>query len=582
MESGTDTEFAIPHGLQYKGYQHEGIQLGVDKRRVLIADEMGLGKTIQAIGILNQHPKYRKILVLCPASLCQNWEVEIIKWSCVQRSIGIAREQEWPETEIVIMPITSVWRGCYPWMLRSIGWDMVVIDEAHRLKNHKSKQGKAVYGESKVRPIYGKQVICLTGTPIPNRPAEAWAMLAFLWPVQFGDWYKFVKRYCGATRLAGHWDTKGNSNEEELNALLKACGMIRRLKKDVLKDLPPKTRQVIPLEPTEEIKRIMDRERMQFRVHEDTIKSLEARREGAAVCSSDADYREAGKALRSALNDAFGDLAVVRKELGLAKIPWVVEQAKSMLEELGGKLVIMAYHHVVIDGIMAELVKDGISCVKYTGDTPVMKRQAIVNDFQNGSVQVFVGNMQAAGVGITLTSSDKMIFAESDWVPSTLSQAEDRIHRIGQAGNALIVHMVFNGSLDAHMLQTTIAKQEVIDAVLDGETGVDAPDEIPEMKYEKKEQTIWNQVGDRMTIDQKAAAMEGIRLLCAMDKDGATAQNGKGFSKMDSEIGHKLHADLLRKGTLSPAQSALAGKIIKKYHRQLPDYINNKLEDFTI
>ena len=558
------------------------ISVSCPSRLYVTDDFIVTHNTVQAVGVLNQHPKYRRVLVLCPASLCQNWEAEIRKWSCVERSIGIARSGAWPDTDIVILAYTSAWRDAYPWHLRSTGWDMIILDEAHRLKNHKSKQGKAIYGESKIGPVWGKQVMCLTGTPIPNRPAEAWAMLAFLWPDLFANWFSFMKRYCAGTKLAGRWDTKGNSNEAELAALLRKCGMIRRLKRDVLEDLPPKTRQVIPLDPTEEIRRIMDRELMQFKTHEDTIKSLEARRELAAVSDNDAGFREAGKALRAALGETFGNLSKIRTELGMAKIPWVVEQAKSMLDEAGGKLVVMCYHHAVIDGIALALDKEGIECVTYDGRTPVMARHGIVRKFQEGSARVFIGNMQAAGVGITLTAADKMIFAELDWVPSTLSQAEDRIHRIGQKANILIVHMVFNGSLDAQMLLTVIKKQEIIDTIIDAKTEGEAPESIPEMKYEKKEATIWNVAGNRMTVNQRLAAGEGIKFIARLDTDKASARNGEGFSKMDSEIGLKLNSEILRRGQLSPAQCALAAKILRKYHRQLPAEINNELKGFEI
>lgn len=589
MDTEPAMELLCPDGIAYMPFQVEGIRRAAQTRRVLLADEMGLGKTVQCIGVLNQHPKYRRVLILCPASLCGNWEAELRKWMMVPRTIEIARGQEWNDSDIVILPYTSAWRDRYEWELRGAPWDLVIMDEAHRLKNHKSKQGRAIFGTAKVPGIYGKQIILVTGTPIVNRPIDVWPLLCCLWPDMFGDWYSFVKRYCGALKICGHWDTKGSSNTEELNGLLQKMGMIRRLKRDVLKDLPAKTRQMIVLSPTEEVKRIRDRETAQFNLHRETIESLEARRAAAEVTGDENSFRDAGMRLRACLNDAFAEMAKVRQEMGLAKVAWVVQEAADRIEEAADpnfKLVIFAWHQEVIDTIAEGLKKHKIKCVTYTGKTPIGKRQAIVDSFQEpGGAQVFIGNLQAAGVGITLTSAQTMIFAEVDWVPGNMTQAEDRIHRITQKGNALIIYMVFEASIDSYMVQTFIQKQDVIDSILDPEQAApaeDIPDVIPKATYEKKAATIWNFVGQALTLYQKQAALDGLRFMAKLDKDGATARNGVGYSKLHSEIAGKLHGDLVRYGKLSPAQTALAASILKKYHKQLPDNINSELAKVEI
>ena len=982
----TDTpkELLCPPGLKFMPFQEEGVERARNTRRVLLADEQGLGKTVQCIGVLNAHPKYKRVLILCPASLCGNWKAELEKWMTIPRTIGIPQGQDWGDEDIIILPYTSTWRDRYEWEIRGAPWDLVVMDECHRLKNHKSKQGRAVFGSAKVPGIYGRQMILVTGTPIVSRPIDIWPLLCCLWPDMFGDWYSFVKRYCGATKLCGHWDTKGASNTEELNGLLQKMGMIRRLKKDVLKDLPAKTRQMIILSPTEEVKRIRDRETAQFKLHQETIESLEARRAGAEVMDDENAFRDAGMRLRACLNDAFAEMAKVRKEMGLAKVAWIVEEARNRIEEAADpnyKLVIFAWHQEVIDSIAEGLAKHKITSVKYTGQTPINKRQAIVQSFQEtNNVQVFIGNISAAGVGITLTAAQTMIFAEVDWVPGNMAQAEDRClvkdsvvfcprsakmgrmslvniqdiqvgdtvlthlgnhklvtgrkkrnhrglittvdyvgwheplqcthdhkvfvhrdgqnqwlpahqllptdsmafpknkswkrlervvikpewrvyssvekptycihpgcdgkiearslcrihyrqqiegpdrpkappqingrhvrlpesikitdewlylfgwyaaegfssikdgkgkfcsfsghrketpviekiqtllrslgitcsiyakeksngiemrafstelakwfrdwfgsksnnlslpdeilnlppdqasvflrgytdgdgyqrknqvewvsasqtlcyqicliairsgfiptfrkvihpysktthwiggfskfgsgkprlqhqdgdyiyrpirsvstrrdkvevwdisveddhsfvcgfssvhncHRIGQKGNVLIIYMVFEASIDSYMVQTFIQKQDVIDSILDPEQAApaeDIPDAIPKATYEKKAATIWNFVGQAMTIYQRQAALDGLRHMAKLDKDGATARNGVGYSKIHTEIAGRLHGDLLRFGKLSFAQTALAASILKRYSKQLPDTINSELAKVEI
>lgn len=589
MDTEPAMELLCPPGLKFMPFQEEGVERARNTRRVLLADEQGLGKTVQCIGVLNAHPKYKRVLILCPASLCGNWKAELEKWMTIPRTIGIPQGQEWGDEDIIILPYTSAWRDRYEWEIRGAPWDLVVMDECHRLKNHKSKQGRAVFGSAKVPGIYGRQMILVTGTPIVSRPIDIWPLLCCLWPDMFGDWYSFVKRYCGATKLCGHWDTRGASNTEELNGLLQKMGMIRRLKKDVLKDLPAKTRQMIILSPTEEVKRIRDRETAQFKLHQETIESLEARRAGAEVMDDENAFRDAGMRLRACLNDAFAEMAKVRKEMGLAKVAWIVEEARNRIEEAADpnyKLVIFAWHQEVIDSIAEGLAKHKITSVKYTGQTPINKRQAIVQSFQEtNNVQVFIGNISAAGVGITLTAAQTMIFAEVDWVPGNMEQASDRIHRIGQKGNVLIIFMVFEASIDSYMVQTFIQKQDVIDSILDPEQAApaeDIPDVIPKATYEKKAATIWNFVGQALTLYQKQAALDGLRFMAKLDKDGATARNGVGYSKIHSEIAGKLHGDLIRYGKLSPAQTALAASILKKYGRQLPESINEELRKIEI
>lgn len=576
IEGAAAPVLRIPDDLKYLAYQEQGILEMTNRHRNLLTDEMGLGKTVQAIGVINQHPRYKRILVLCPASLCGNWKAELEKWMVIPRTIGIPQKQEWGNEDIIIMSYTSAWRDAYPWLLRSEPWDLIILDEAHILRNHKSKQAEAVFGERKIPGLYGRQVIMMTGTPIVNRPVEAWPLLCYLWPAMFGDWYHYVKRYCGAQKVAGRLEVKGSSNEGELAALLRRCGMIRRLKRDVLKNLPPKTRQIITLSPTEAVRRIIDRETATYKVHQDTIDSLEAKRSAAAVMGTEDDFREAAQSLSDVLNNAFGELATVRRELGEAKSVWVIEQAKAILDEDDDgatKLVIMAHHQTVIDAIAGGLRKHGFGCVVIDGRVNRDKRQPIVQQFQNDpKIRVFIGNMQAAGVGLTLTAADRMLFAEVDWVPGVISQAEDRIHRIGQASNVLIMYMVFENSLDAYMIKTFIRKQEVIDSIMDPKELQAAPDAIPEpQKYEKKEPTIWNKVGQLLTVAQTAAVAQALRHMDKLDRDRASARNDAGYSKFHSEIAGKLCADLNRYGRLSPAQTAFSASFLKRYGRQLPE-----------
>jgi hypothetical protein len=220
----------------------------------------------------------------------------------------------------------------------------------------------------------------------------------------------------------------------------------------------------------------------------------------------------------------------------------------------------------VIDGIMEGLADAGINAVQLTGQSSQADRQHAVDGFQKGAYQVFVGNIRAAGVGITLTASSHVVFAELDWVPGNVSQAEDRCHRIGQTESVLIEHLVFDGSLDATMAKTLVEKQAVIDQALDNRPDVhciESYEPITEIEIEIKGVVAPPEITD----EQVCAAHTAMQILAGMDADHAAFRNDMGFNRIDNRIGHELAV----RSSLTPRQGALAAKIARKYHRQLPE-----------
>jgi SWI/SNF-related matrix-associated actin-dependent regulator 1 of chromatin subfamily A len=240
--------------------------------------------------------------------------------------------------------------------------------------------------------------------------------------------------------------------------------MVRRLKKDVLLDLPAKRRQIIDL-PANGAETAVQAEKAAFRAHEEKINALkklarEAKKTGLA------EYKAAVQALRDGRAVAFGEISKYRHETAIAKIPAVIEHVTEMLESVE-KIIVFAHHHDVIDALMAAF---GAQAVHLTGQDSQESRQAAVDRFQaDPSCHIFVGSITAAGVGITLTAASTVIFAELDWVPGNLSQAEDRAHRIGQTDSVLVQHLVLDGSLDANMARTLVRKQEIISSALDAD-----------------------------------------------------------------------------------------------------------------
>lgn len=449
----------------YFDYQIEGINILKHREKTLLADEMGLGKTVQAIGVINHYASERfikaekplNVLIICPANLKYNWLKELKIWSTYNPLyLGIVNGSKYPDnkdTIIINYDIVSRHKD----RILETEWDYLILDEAHYLKNPKSARTKAVLG---VRGdgIKAKRTIALTGTPAPNRPIELYPLLHYLDSETFNSEIAFAKRYCNAKRVQTfnprtkrwepRWDFSGASNLEELNRMLRGGLMIRRLKKDVLKDLPPKMRQVIEID-------------IPLSKEEKRLSELTKAHISGALTTT--QFNTAVEELTEASAIPFLTLSKICKETAIRKIPYVISHIKDCLEG-ANKLVVFCFHVEMIEALRKEF--RNISVV-FSGSTSKAQKLVAINSFQTDkAVRVFIGNIKAAGVGITLTASSNLIMAESSWVPGDMTQAEDRVHRIGQNEKVLIQHIVLKGSTDALRIKAAVNKQKVLDKIL--------------------------------------------------------------------------------------------------------------------
>ena len=435
VEASRATDAAIdipsPDGLEYLPFQLAGIAYALGRDATLIGDEMGLGKTIQAIGVLNA-TRPETVLVVCPASLKLNWRNELEKWLVNERQIDIVNGGGHPfpaDPDIVVINYDVLTKHAAE--LHTRQWGLVIIDEAHYIKTPKAKRTQAALA------IKADRKLLLTGTPIPNRPIELQPLAGYLAPEKFGNFFGFAKKFCDAHQTRWGWDFSGASNLPELQEQLRSSILVRRLKADVLDELPAKQRQVI----------VLDRAGYAEELR------LEALAEAALEVTSP-EVR-------------FEELSEVRHRLAVAKVPAILDHVK----DLDHPVVIFAHHKDVVAALAAEL-----DCVTLTGDHTTEERQEAVESFQRGDVQYFIGTIGAAGVGITLTRASHVVFAELDWVPGNLSQAEDRCHRIGQHDSVLVQHLVVDDSIDARQVHLVVDKQRVLDASLDVVAAPKAPE----------------------------------------------------------------------------------------------------------
>ena len=583
MSRATDADINVPcpEGMSYLGYQRAGIAFGHERQAVLIGDEMGLGKTIQAIGIMNANPELVRILIICPASLKINWMRELTKWLVKKRTIFIADSQIFPELANGIIIINYDVLHKHEDEIKGTDWDLVVCDEAHLLKNPKAKRTRMVVGArasskekqkgmADIPGITAKKRIFLTGTPIANKPIELFPLISYLDPVRWSSFWKYAQRYCGASQDNG-WNCDGAQNLGELQDILRSSIMVRRLKKDVLKELPPKTRKVVEIPADGTTRALIKQEREVY--NEDEMHSAETAVELAKADDNPEAYKQAVAHLKVRLERKFEDLSTARRMLAVAKanMPSVHELLDEALEE-SPKLIIFCHHKEVVQ-ILAN--KFGSAAVLIVGDTAMPDRQAACDRFQKDpSCKVIIGSFGAMGVGWTLTASSHVICFELDWVPGNVSQAEDRAHRIGQQDNVLVEHWVIEGSLDCIMAKRIISKQNVIDQALDKITDqTEASVPAPASGGTAATPNMLEIEAAKMTQDQRNAAITAIRQLDMMC-DGAARVDGAGFNKLDTAIGKKLaNAD-----HLSPKQCALARKIALKYQRQLPTALVERMK----
>lgn len=466
-----DTSMSIPapEGLQYLGYQRAGIAYALDRQHTLIADEPGLGKTIVALGFVN-YVKPKNVIVIAPSTLLFNWRNEALKWLIQDMEI-------WPvENKSDVVPqrdglfvITNYEKltGDSP-LSRSLKrqWGVAVYDECHLIKNPESQRSLAILGEDGLLR-HSKRALFLSGTPAENYPKEIWAIAAAICPARFGNRVAFENRYCGRHKeIHGDtevWVTTGSAHLGELQQKLRSSFMIRRLKADVMKDLPPKRRQLVELdESAVDWKRHPQFKRWQeifVQRYEEAMAKLE-------TSKTDAEYQEAVLALEK-IEIGFTEMSEFRHQSALIKLPLCLKYLDDLLASGVENLVLFAHHSDVITKLAEHF---GEQAVVVSGSTPQKgphSREAAVKAFQEKRVPIFIGQIRAAGIGLTLTSANTVVFVEIDWVPTVLTQAEDRLCRIGQKKMVHVIHLVLANTLDANMCKKIVAKQAVLEKMLD-------------------------------------------------------------------------------------------------------------------
>jgi SWI/SNF-related matrix-associated actin-dependent regulator 1 of chromatin subfamily A len=411
--------------MELRNFQSADVAKLQDRSFALIGHEQGLGKTV-----ITSVAKVRPgTIIVCPSSLRLNWEREINVWRPDIKDIQIIRKRtdELSDTaEVVIVSYDLLSHIDLPAPF------VLILDESQAVKNRKAKRSQKCAELAQ----YADEVFLLSGTPFPNRPRELWTQLRLLRATEL-SYYDFAREYCAGHKTRWGFDDSGISNIEGLRELVNSV-MIRREKKDVLKELPAKTHQIIEIEG-----------------------NVSAAEQALAERAADA-IRQHGKLDTDTVS--FEELSEYRRLTGERKIADVIKHVRDLLEG-GQKVVLFAHHKDIIAEYAREL--EDFSPVVVTGDTQLEARQAAVDSFQgDDKTRLFIGNIIAAGTGITLTAASLVVFGEIDWVPGNMAQAADRVHRIGQEDAVLIQYIVTRSGLDHRLLEALLEKEENISAVI--------------------------------------------------------------------------------------------------------------------
>jgi SNF2 family DNA or RNA helicase len=483
-----------PEGRDYLPFQLTGIAYALPRVDTLIGDDPGLGKTIQAIGVINNQQKVCSVLVICPATIKIKWARELFSWLVTNHSIGIATNDYFPPTDIVIVnydilhtirflkkKIRISRKGKLAEETRlSLNevnpidgrmWDFLIVDESHMIKDSEASRTKAILGYSfrnqrQLPPISAKRRLFLTGTPLVNRPEDIWSLVQACDKDDLGaSWDYYGKRYCKLWKAPWGWDSSGAANLEELQGRLRGSFMVRRRKSDVLTDLPPKQRQIVPLD-SSKVKDLIEKGMKMYEYLKNDIQNeLEIRQERIAkTVGNEEEYLKAIAELdipAPEIRAQFQEMAGIRREESIAKVPYTIEYVKMLLQERE-KLVIFAHHVDALIQLQKAFSTFGAELV-YGGTSTIEERQAVIDRFQQDKKRRVAIIGITVAIGFELTSASCAVFHERDWRPSVVTQAEDRLHRIGQRDAVEVLHLVFDGSLDSLMSKQLVRKQEIID-----------------------------------------------------------------------------------------------------------------------
>ncbi|MEY2514792.1 MAG: SWI/SNF-related matrix-associated actin-dependent regulator of chromatin subfamily A-like protein 1, partial [bacterium] len=422
-------------GGELAPFQWAGVRYALDARRTFIADEQGLGKTVEALAAIEADGAYPAIVV-CPASLKLNWERETMKWLPHREVVVIDGRSAVPATgEITILNYEIV--AAHRESLGRLKPRALIIDESHYVKNPQAKRTKAVRRLADAVAADGLR-LALSGTPVLNHADELVSQLRVIGRLaQFGSGAQFARRF------------RGELSEERLHWHLRRSCFVRRLKSEVLPQLPAKRQVVVPV--------ALGNER-EYRLAEDDVI--------AWLRTQPLDLRELHAKIAATLRaERLAQLGTLQRLAARGKLGGALAWIGDFLES-GEPLVVFARHIEVQQAVLARFP----DAAHLLGRDSTAARDASVAAFQSdGGPQLLIAATRVAAQGITLTRASNVAFLELEWTPAMHDQAEDRCHRIGQRDAVTAWYLLAANTIDETMATLIQRKRGIVAAVTDGQ-----------------------------------------------------------------------------------------------------------------
>ena len=438
----------FPEGQELYPFQYVGVQFAeLSGGRCLIGDDMGIGKTIQAIAYCALHPEQWPALIVCPASVKYNWAAELKSWMPEAHTYVIKNgKDDIPKHQDFVVINYDLMKKQLPNLLE-YGFDISIFDESHYLKNKKAQRTQASLALAEAT----NSILCLSGTAITNRPAEFFTTLNLLRPAEYPSFHTYGVRYCrgeqihiGRGRYA--WQYKGASNTDELhNRVRDFC--IRRLKKEVMEELPDKIRTIHTVDPT--------------------AADLRAYKQCHDAWMTEYQQHQSRGSMPAGF--VLNMLTDLRHQCGLLKVNSTIAWVNEYKEQNPDTPLVIFFHHKDVGAALMNELKKNYNIAGIVGGTAAEVRHERVKQFQSGALDILCCSTLAAKEGITLTAADTVVFVEREWVPGWEEQAEDRINRIGQDSDTVwATYISVKGTIDEKFDRVIEEKRKVVKAVLDG------------------------------------------------------------------------------------------------------------------
>ena len=431
-------------------HQKLAIETLLKNDKFILADDMGVGKTLSAI-LASIESSAKKILIICPSTLKINWQREIEIYS--KRSSSIIEGKKWESADYVIINYDILKnfhdvKDIENSIILKENFDLCIIDESHMLANSTAIRSKIAMSLTKKI----KKIWLLTGTPVTSRPINYYNLLKIIECPIADNWMAYVRRYCNGFQFkVGNrkiWNTSGASNLEELRDRTSKY-ILRRLKEDVL-ELPDKIITPIKL-------------KLKSKDYEEFMGEYY-------------DWYDNKKSESSSLAVQFTKLMKIRQLIADEKIKHTIDFCENIIEQ-GKKVIVFTNFTNSLNKIHEHF---GKISVKLNGSMSKEEKQESVDKFQNDdSIMIFVSNIKAGSVGITLTAAEVVVKNDLSFVPSDHAQAEDRAYRYGQKSNVLVYYLIFENTIERKIYDILSKKKQIVQTIMgDNMSEVDTSEDI--------------------------------------------------------------------------------------------------------